>query len=81
MPTPSRAHRLFLSIAYVIFIIAGLSFAIGPPGLAVGIICSILFVAWRHDNAVGFFLPLAALFIITVLVLFLLIYLLVITHP
>jgi hypothetical protein len=75
-----RIKRFALSALYVLAIIAGLGLIFGPRGYAAGIIVSILFFTWRHDNAVGAFLPLAFLFVITLLVMFLLIYLMMITH-
>lgn len=80
MKNSPRINRFVLSAIYVIAIIAGLSLTFGPRGYASGIIVSILFFTWRHDNAVGAFLPLAFLFVIILLVMFLLFYLMLITH-
>lgn len=80
MATYPRIKRFALSLSYVAAIIAGLSWTFGPRGLAAGIILGILFLAWRHDNNLGILLPLAFLIVITLLVMFLIFYLLAVIH-
>ena len=52
----------------------------GPIGYLASATVSLLWIAWRHDNDLGAFLPLAMLVLIAVGVLALLIYLMLITH-
>ena len=75
-----RTKRFALSGVYAAAIVAGLGWAFGPRGLLAGLIIAILFVAWRHDNDVGVLVPLAVLLIITLLVMFLIFYLLAVIH-
>ncbi len=74
----SRIARFLLSLAYAAAIVGGLSWAWGPRGLLAGLALALLLLAWRHDNNVGFLLPLAVLVIITIGVILLLFYLLII---
>ena len=57
------------------------SLLLGPIGFAVGCAASLFVIAWRFDNALGTFLPLAVLFLIACGVLGLLLYLMRIVHP
>lgn len=76
-----RTKRLAVSAVYAMAIVTGLRWSLGPRGLVVGLMIALLLVAWRHDNSVGLLIPLAVLFIITILVMFLIFYLLAVIHP
>ena len=76
-----RAQRLLLSFGYAASIICALSLAFGPRGLAAGAVTAFLFIAWRHDNKLGVFLPLAVLVVIVLAVMFAIFYLLASIRP
>jgi MFS family permease len=76
-----RTKRFVVSAVYALAIVAGLGWSFGPRGLLVGLMIALLLVAWRHDNNVGLLVPLAVLLIITILVMFLIFYLLAVIHP
>ena len=75
------AKRVATSAIYVLATFAALELTFGPRGYPTGVITSILFLAWQHDNDVGILLPIAMLFVIILLVMFLLIFMMIILHP
>ena len=81
MSLSPRARRVLLSIAYAVAIVAVANFAFGPRGFAAGCAVALLMFAWRHDNEMGAFFPLAMLLVITLAVIFVIFYLLIVIHP
>ena len=65
-------------MAAVVIGLAGLF--MGAAGYALGVLVAPLIFAWRHDNDVGLFFPLAILFVLIVLTLVALIALLSLIH-
>jgi len=52
----------------------------GPGGYALGVLVALLIFAWRHDNDVGLFFPLAIFFVLIVLILVAVIALMSLSH-
>jgi len=69
-----------LSLGTAAFCILVLGKIFGPLGFTVGAVGSFLGLAWRYDNQTGTCLPLAVLLLLVIGVMFLLIYLMVVTH-
>jgi hypothetical protein len=78
--TRARAHRVLISMVVSAIVLAAAAYLFGPRGFAAGSALTLLWLAWRHDNDVGVFVPLAVLFLIVVAVMGLLLYLLMISH-
>lgn len=81
MSLSPRVSRVLLSTAYGVAIIAVANFAFGPRGFAAGCAIALLMFAWRHDNELGAFFPLAMLLVIMLAVIFAIFYLLIVIHP
>jgi hypothetical protein len=67
--------ELPIAITLCAALVTVLGFALGGIAVLVGVIASLLFLAWRYDNSVGACLPITVLVLITCAVLALLMYL------
>ena len=71
-------RRLIVTAAVAVVLITLPSTLWGPVGGLGGFLAALPVVAWRHDNDVGLFFPLAVMTVIVVLVMLLLLILLMI---
>jgi hypothetical protein len=74
-------RKIVTSAAAALVFVATLAWLFGPRGAAAGAAIAFLGLAWRHDNRTGACLPLAILFLIVLAVMFVLIYMLMLTAP
>jgi hypothetical protein len=79
-PKP-RSFREFLLVAALSgLLILAIGLWSGPRELLVGLLVCPLALAWRYDNDLGTCFPLTLLFMITLAVMALLLYLMAVTH-
>jgi hypothetical protein len=74
-------RRIVTSAAAALGLVLLLGWLFGPRGAAVGAAIAFLGLAWRHDNETGACLPLAVLLLLVLGVMFVLVYLLMLTAP
>jgi putative Mn2+ efflux pump MntP len=72
MTPTDRRKRIASSAAITAALIGAFELLIPHAGWVVGALASVLVVAWRHDNDVGAFFPLAVGFVLILLILALL---------
>jgi len=74
-------RRIVTSAAAALGLVLMLGWLFGPRGAAAGAAIAVLGLAWRHDNETGACLPLAVLLLLVVGVMFVLLYMLILTAP
>ncbi|HEY0311457.1 MAG TPA: hypothetical protein VGC56_03085 [Allosphingosinicella sp.] len=74
-------RKIVTSAAAALAFVAALAWLLGPRGAAAGAAIAFLGLAWRHDNQTGACLPLAILLLLVVGVMFVLLYMLILTAP
>ncbi len=80
MGLSKTASRVGVSVGLAVLIVVFGSVGFGPRGLTIGVVATFLMLAWRHDNSAGLLFPIATLFVITITILLLLIYLMARMH-
>lgn len=76
----TRVKRLGIDLGAPAVAGAVLYTLIGTPAVALTLIASLLWLAWRYDNAAGTFLPLAVSFLLICAVLCAVLVLIVVVH-
>ena len=69
MTPTDRRKRIAISAAFTAILVGASELLIRHAGWVIGVLISLLVVAWRHDNDVGAFFPLALIFVMILFIL------------